>query len=266
VKYSERHVGVKIVGAILVFLLAVPIIVLVGVSVNPGVEQVFPPTGFSLRWYRNLANRDGLLSAVQVTLWLAMISSMINVVVALFAGLAIERFRFPGRDLVLTLLLSPLIIPQVVVGLAFLITLSSLGIFDSLFSLTILHSTITLPFTTRVVVSTLVQSSRSLEEAAQSLGASPAKAFFLISLPLIKPGIITAGIFTFVTSFENFTATQFLVWDRTTLPVEIYTYVQTESDPTAAAVSGIIVLTVIAFVIVFNRFIATHMFSARRET
>ena len=230
---------------------------------NPGVEQVFPPQGFSLRWYANLANRHGFIDAARLTLILAFVSTIVSVVVGLLAGVAITRFSFPGKDLVLTVLLSPLIVPQVVVGMAFLVTLSSLGVVTSVISLAILHCVITLPFAARVIVSALAASSRSLEEAAQSLGASPARAFLSVTVPMIRPGLVAAAIFAFVTSFENFTASQFLVWDRTTLPVELYNFVQTESDPTAAALSSLILLPVVLLVLVFNNFIGQQMFSRK---
>ncbi|MCL4767126.1 MAG: ABC transporter permease [Hyphomicrobiaceae bacterium] len=256
------HFWIKIAGAALLAMLACPLIILIGVSLNPGVEQLFPPSGLSLRWYFNLANRDGFVAATRLTLLLALWSALASVVIATLAGIAIVRYRFPGRDLVLTLLLSPLIVPQVVVGMAFLITLSAMGIFSSVLTLAILHVVITLPFATRVVVAALSGASIRLEEAARSLGATPAKAFLLVTLPLVRSGVIAAAVFAFVVSFENFTASQFLVWDRTTLPVELYTYVQTENDPTAAAISSLIVLSAIAFVVAFNGFISRHMFGS----
>jgi len=261
--WNRRHTGLKIAGWTMAAILALPLIVLLGVSVNPGVEQVFPPQGFSLRWYANLANRHGFIDATRLTLLLAVGSTIVSVTVGLLAGIAITRFDFLGKDLVLTAILSPLIVPQVVVGMAFLVTLSSLGIVTSVVSLAILHCVITLPFAARVIVSALAASSRSLEEAAQSLGASPVRAFLSVTVPMIRPGLVAAAIFAFVTSFENFTASQFLVWDRTTLPVELYNFVQTESDPTAAALSSLILLPVIVLVILFNSFIGQHMFSRK---
>jgi putative spermidine/putrescine transport system permease protein len=257
------HVLVNGVGGLLILLLTLPIVVLVGVSFNAGVEQVFPPHGLSLRWYANLANRQGFLDAAKLTLVLAFGSACVSVLVSLAAGVALTRHRFPGRDLVLTLLLSPLIVPQVVVGMAFLVTLSALGIFSSIVSLSLLHCVITLPFALRVVVAALQTHPASIEEAAQSLGASPLRAFFGVTVPQIAPGLLAAGVFAFVTSFENFTASQFLVWDRTTLPIAIYTSVQTENDPTAAALSSLIVLAVVAFIVVFNRFVVRHMLAGK---
>jgi len=257
-----QHFGIKLAGVTLLALLVCPLIILIGVSLNPGAEQLFPPTGLSLRWYFNLANRQGFIDAAELTLLLAAWSTLSSVIIATLSGIAIVRYDFFGRDAVLTLLLSPLIIPQVVTGMAFLVTLSALGIFSSLLSLAVVHLVITLPFATRIVVAALTGASITLEEAARSLGAPPVKAFLLVTLPLARSGIITAGVFAFVTSFENFTASQFLVWDRTTLPVELYTYVQTENDPTAAAVSSLIVLVVVAFVTAFNGFISRHLFSS----
>lgn len=259
----SQHRAIKLAGGALIVILIIPILVLIGVSLNSGVEQVFPPRGLSLRWYENLANRHGFVEAAQLTLVLAFGSAIVSVFVSLCAAVAITRYRFPGRDLVLTALLSPLIVPQVVVGMGFLVTLSALGVFNSLLSLAILHCVITLPFAVRVVLSALSGMPRSLELAAQALGAKPLRAFFEITIPQVMPGLVAGGIFAFVTSFENFTASQFLVWDRTTLPVAIYTSVQTENDPTATALSSIIVLVIVVFIAVFHRFVANHMFSDR---
>lgn len=260
---SGRHIGIKIAGGTLVALLLLPIVVLVGVSLNAGVEQVFPPRGLSLRWYTNLAQQRDFLEAAKLTLLLAFGSAAFSVLVSLAAAVALTRTRFPGRDFIFTLLLSPLIVPQVVVGMGFLVTLSALGIFSSAISLTILHCVITLPFALRVVVSALASARPSLEEAARSLGATPMRAFFGITIPQIAPGLAAAAVFAFVTSYENFTASQFLVFDRTTLPVALYTSVQTENDPTAAALSSLIVFIVIACVVIFNRFVAQHILARR---
>ena len=259
----QKGLVVKALGYGVVLCLVFPLIVLIGVSLNAGVEQNFPPHGLSLRWYANIVNRDGFLRAIQMTLFLAVVSTFSSVIISIFVSLAIVRYKFIGKDILLTAILSPLIVPQVVVGLAFLITLATLGIFTSTISLVLLHAVITLPFAARVVVSTMMGARVSLEEAARSLGAPPWKAFWLITFPLIRPGIATAAVFAFVTSFENFTATQFLVWDRTTLPVEIYTFVQTENDPTGAAISAVIVLSVCALVLVLNRLVGIERLTKR---
>src|SRR5690348_179201 len=122
-----RHLGIRILGGVLIALLVLPIFVLIGVSLNAGVEQAFPPHGLSLRWYQNLANRSGFLAAGQLSLGLAVGSAIISVLTSLSAAVALSRYRFWGRSLVMTLLLSPLIVPEVVIGMGFLITLSAMG-------------------------------------------------------------------------------------------------------------------------------------------
>src|SRR5690606_5111927 len=104
--WRRRHLGVKIAGTLLLLLLAIPLVVLVGVSLNPGVEQVFPPQGISLRWYYNLANRSGFVAALQLTLILAVGSTIVSTAIGLLAGIALTRFEFWGKDLILTLILS----------------------------------------------------------------------------------------------------------------------------------------------------------------
>jgi putative spermidine/putrescine transport system permease protein len=261
--HKPRHVGIRVLGGILIGLLVLPIIILIGVSLNAGVEQAFPPNGLSLRWYANLANRSGFLEAGRLTIGLAIASAIVSVLTSLCASVALARYTFPGRSLVLTLLLSPLIVPQVVVGMGFLITLSALGIFNSLVSLSLLHFAITLPFTVRVIVAALNGMPPSLEQAAQSLGARPIRAFFEITIPQIGPSLVAGAVFAFVTSFENFTASQFLVWDRVTLPIAIYTSIQTENDPTAAALSSLIVAIVVVLIAIFHRFVINHMFASK---
>jgi putative spermidine/putrescine transport system permease protein len=231
-----------IVTAVVLVGLTVPLLIMMATSLNAGPEQVFPPRGLSLRWYANILNRDGFVDAFRVSVALALLASSVSVAVGTLAALALVRYRFAGRDALLTLLLSPLIVPGVVIGMAFLITFSALRIYSSFLALFVLHLVITLPFAVRVVVASLTRFPRSLEEAAQVLGAPPWRAFLSVTVPVIRPGMLGAAVFTFVTSFDNFTASQFLVWNRTTLPVEIYGYVRTENDPTAAAISTLLVL------------------------
>jgi putative spermidine/putrescine transport system permease protein len=139
--------------------------------------------------------------------------------------------------------------------MALLILFAEAGIVSSLLSLAALHLVLTLPYTVRVLSAALARFPLSLEEAAVIHGASRPGAFLRITLPNIKPGLVAAAIFAFVTSFDNFTASQFLVWDRTTLPVEIYAYAMTETDPTVCAISTLLILATIAIVVGIERWV-----------
>jgi putative spermidine/putrescine transport system permease protein len=136
-----------------------------------------------------------------------------------------------------------------------LILFTQFGIVSSLVGLGILHVILTLPYAVRVLTATLTRFPVSLEEAAIIHGAHPAAAFLLITLPCIKPGLVAAAVFTFVTSFDNFTASQFLVWDRTTLPIEIYSYAIIETDPTVCAISTMLILTTLVGVVMAERWV-----------
>jgi putative spermidine/putrescine transport system permease protein len=259
----ERHVAVSISTALVMALMCAPLVVLFGVALNAGPQQVFPPDGLSLRWFFNIFTRDGFLRAIPFSLQLAAIATVLSVTVATLASIAIVRCRFAGRDLLLTLLTSPLIVPQVVIGLAFLVAFAAARIHSSFIALVALHTVLALPFAIRVVVASLTRFNLSLEEAARALGAPPWKAFLIVTVPVIRPGMVAAAVFAFVASFENFTATQFLIWDRTTLPVEIFSYVQTENDPTGAAISALVVLVVGILVVALHRFIGIGAISHR---
>jgi len=226
-----------------------PLVVVIASSFNAGVEVAFPPKGFSFKWYANVFARERFLKSFQFSFLLASASTAISLVLGLLSATAIVRHRFFGRDVASTALSSPLMAPQVVLGMSLLIFLSQAGIVSSVIGLGALHLILTLPYTVRVLTATLHRFPVSLEEAAIIHGAPRVVAFTLITVPVIKPGIVAAAIFAFVTSFDNFTASQFLIWDRTTLPVEIFAYATTESDPTVAAISAILVC-VTAFVVV----------------
>jgi len=251
----QRHTAVTLASAAVLVFMTLPLIVLFGVSLNEGSQQLFPPQGLSLRWFVNVFSRQGFVDAIVFSMELAMMATAVSVVLGTLAGLAIVRYQFLGRDLLITFFMSPMIVPQVVVGIAFLLAFTAMRIHSSFTALLVMHIVLALPFTIRVVVASLTRFRISLEEAARSLGASPIHAFFLVTLPVIRPGMVAASVFAFVASFENFTATQFLIWDRTTLPVEIFSYVQTENDPTGAAISAMIVAAVAILVASVHRYI-----------
>lgn len=252
--------AVLVLGALLA-----PLIIVVGVSLNEGPQQHFPPQGLSLHWYAVAASRSEFHSALLLSLGLAALATLVSLLVGTLAALALTRYTLPGRQQIQLMLMSPLLVPQVVFGMAFMVTLTQMGLVGSMTGLAALHVVLTLPFTTRVMTSALLKAELSRELAARSLGAHPVRAFAVVTLPLIRPGLATAATFAFVTSFDNFTATQFLIWRQTTLPVEIYHYIRTESDPTVAAVSSLLMFTIAAIVVLMNRFVGLDMVTGRRD-
>jgi len=252
-----RAVGwfARSVTALVVICMLVPLIVVVGASLGGGNEIAFPPNGLSLRWYANVFERQRFLTAFQFSLLLACAATSLSLVIGLLCSVALVRYRFVGRDAVANLLNSPLMVPQVVLGMALLILFSQAAIVSSLIGLGALHLILAVPYTVRVLSAALVRLPVSLEEAAVIHGANRLAAFAMITMPNMKPGLVAATMFAFVTSFDNFTASQFLVWDRTTLPVEIYAYAMIESDPTVCAISTMLIIATVAIVVLAERWV-----------
>jgi putative spermidine/putrescine transport system permease protein len=239
--------------------MVVPLIAVIVASFNEGSEIAVPAHGFSFRWYANAFARERFLQSFQFSVALASISTILSLIVGLMCSVALIRYRFPGRQLVEALINSPLIVPQVVLGMAILILFVQAGLSSSLIGLGILHVILTLPYTVRVLKASLLRFPQSLEEAAIIHGATPVAAFVRVTIPCIRPAIVAAAIFAFVTSFDNFTATQFLVWNRTTLPVEIYSYAMLETDPTVCAISTMLIVATTLVVLAVERWAGLEM-------
>jgi putative spermidine/putrescine transport system permease protein len=231
-------------------LLVLPHFIVVVTSFDPSPAGLFPPRGVTLKWYANAFARPAFREAFLLSVLVATVTAVCSVVAGVLASLLVVRHRVPGRTLLATLLQSPMMIPEVVLGLGFLILFSRWRMSLSVVNLVLAHVVITLPYAVRVVSANLHSVGISIEEAAQVLGAGPFTTFLEVTLPVIKQGMLTAAIFSFVVSFDNFTLSAFLVSGRGTLPVEIYSYIRTGSDPTIAAISalliGVSVVTVLA--------------------
>jgi putative spermidine/putrescine transport system permease protein len=240
---------------IAVVCMTLPLVVIVAASFNAGAEIAFPPKTISVRWFLNAFERERFLASFQLSLFLALASTVASLGMGLLCSVGLVRYRFPGREAVALALNSPLMVPQVVLGMSLLILFTQTGVTNSLIGLGGLHLVLTLPYTVRVLSATLVRFPLSLEEAAIIHGANRAQAFALVTIPSIKPGIVAAAIFAFITSFDNFTASQFLIWDRTTLPVEIFSYATMETDPTVCAISTMLILTTVVVVVAAEKWI-----------
>lgn len=236
-------------------LLVVPHLIVALTSFDPSPAALFPPAGFSLAWYLNAFARPAFREAFLLSLLVATTASLFAVAAGTMASILIVRYRFPGRGLLSAALQLPMMIPEVVLGLGFLILFSQWRMHVSIVNILLAHVVITLPYAVRVISANLYTVSISIEEAAHVLGAGPVVTFFRITLPVIKQGMLAAGIFSFVVSFDNFTVTAFLVSGRGTLPVEIYAYIRTESDPTIAAISTLLIVVSLVGVLAVDRFV-----------
>jgi len=246
-----RWAGVAAGGLVYLFLL-LPVVVIFLSAFSPQAYPQFPPASFSLRWFRAFLDNSAWLRALQVSAWLLLIVTPLTTVLGTTAAYALARLDFRGRELLLSFVLSPLIIPQVVLGIALLYVLTAAGLAGSMAGLAIGHTLVALPYVVRTVSVSLSGMDRRLESASQNLGASQAYTFTHVTLPLIRPGIVAGAVFAAVTSFGEVSVSLFLTAPGTvTMPVRIFTYIDQTFDPVVNAVSAaFIVLAVVALVII----------------
>ncbi|MBM3538567.1 MAG: ABC transporter permease [Alphaproteobacteria bacterium] len=242
--------------ATLVFLLA-PIVIVVLASFNDNQVLSFPVDRFSLRWYRAVWEDFELLESVRVSLIVAAIATVLALALGIPAAFSLARYKFPGRDMISAFLLSPLLIPLIALGLAVLLLYAAAGLRPSLTGFILMHVLITVPYVIRTVLAVLTQLDPALEEAALSLGADDLRTKWLVTMPLIRPGIIAGGFFAFMTSLDNVPVSIFLGSSRmTTLPVRIYGQVESYGiDPVFAAVSTLLIAATLAIMIALDRII-----------
>ncbi len=240
-KQGEQVGGLALrlcVALIFVFLL-LPIAVVVGASFTETAYLVFPPQGFTLSWYRAFVEAPGWLDSFRVSFGLAVATTVLSTAIGIPAALAFARRAFRGHRSLSALFLSPLILPQIVLGVGLLQYLSAIGLARHFVAILAGHVVITLPYVIRSVVATLSGFDMAVEEAAADLGASPLTRFFTVTLPLIKAGVVAGALFAFVISWTNVEVTMFLTTSQLNpLPVKIMNYVAYNVDPLIAAISA----------------------------
>lgn len=238
-----------------VFLLA-PLIVVVLASFNSADFLAFPPRGFSLRWYRALWESDVWDESFRLSLLLTAVVTPLSLAIGTLAAYALVRYRFPGRGLIAALVMAPLVMPQIVLGIALLNYFSTLGLINSVTGLILGHLVVTLPFTVRLVSISVHNLDPALERAAQNLGATPVQTFWRVTLPLLRPGLVAGAIFAAIVSFGELAVTLLIAGARTTtLPLRIFNYTEYNFDPTINAVSTIFVVLALVLIIVLDRLI-----------
>ena len=223
-----------------------PVAVVVLLSFNASQFGAFPMTGFSLRWFVELAQNDAIMRAFRTSIVLGLLTAAISTTLGGLASLALVRYRVPGANAISTLLIAPILVPEVVLAVALLLFLNFLGLHKSFALLLFGHVIFTLPFVILVVQARLIAIRRDVEEAAMSLGASPVQAFFQITLPLMLPAVLAGALFAFTISFDDITGTLF--WKPggvETVPTQIFAMLRNSISPEINALGTVmIVMTV----------------------
>jgi spermidine/putrescine transport system permease protein len=238
----ERNPLLSLYAVLVYAFLFAPIVVLIIFSFNDS-RRTFVWRGFTTEWYAKLVTNDDLLGALAVTLQVAAVAVVIATVLGTLLGLGLARLRFRGRGSTETLLLLPMVTPEIVMGLSLL--LFFVALFDSRGSfaqLSIAHITFCVSFVAVTVRSRAVDLDPQLEEAARDLGASALGAFRHVTLPLITPGIVAGALLALSLSIDDYVVTAFNAGiGNTTLPLYIYSAIKFGVSPEINAISTIIV-------------------------
>ncbi len=245
----EAGLFVRSLGWIVIAFIIIPILILFPLSMSGAAFLQFPPTTLSLRWYVNYFSRPDWVSATIRSFEIALPVMAIATSVGAAAAIASNRLRGLAAWSMRGLVISPLIIPHILIGVAIYFTFARLRLIGSIGGLIVAHCVIALPVVTVIVEGALRRASMGPERAALSLGAGPVRAFMSTTFVTIRPSIITAALFAFLTSFDDLVIAMFIAGTNATLPKRMWEGVSFEIDPTISAASTLLVMLSIAVVL-----------------
>ncbi|TDF89729.1 ABC transporter permease [Paenibacillus piri] len=244
---------ISFTGLAVLFIL-LPILVTIPASFTEASFPSFPPHGFSFKWYEKLFNRPEYMAAFFNSVEIAVVTSLFAVILGTAGALAVAKYDLPGKSFIVSVLTAPLTAPQLVLGAALLIYFTPMSLSGTLTGLLIAHIVICVPFVMRYALAGLSGFDYTLERAAMILGANPFQVFWKVTLPLLRPAIVSGGLFAFLTSFDNVTVSLFLVSTKMkTLPIEIYSNMQDSFDPLVATVSSMVIFISVLFIILLEK-------------
>ncbi|GAA3522959.1 ABC transporter permease [Aeromicrobium panaciterrae] len=228
-----------------VLLLIVPTLIVIPVSLGDQASFRFPPSGWSLRWYRQLVEEPAWRTTFGNSLLIATLSALTASVVGTAAALGLRRFlRSINREVVRSTLLIPLIVPEIVLAVGLYSFFLKIGLVGTLTGFVLAHATLGIPLVVTTVTASLAGFDPNLERAAASLGAGPWMTARRVTVPLILPGLLAGTLFAFILSLDNLVMSLFIQTpDLSTLPVLMWSSMTRDTDPTIAAAATVILLT-----------------------
>ncbi|MER8710003.1 ABC transporter permease [Mesorhizobium sp. M0018] len=239
-------------GMVILFLL-VPILVPVPLSFNSGAFFIFPLEGFSTRWYAVVLGTQRWQSAIGNSLIVAFGTTLIATILGTLTAIALSDEKFPGRRIVMPLLLSPLIVPVVITAVGSYLFYARVGLASTYAGIILAHTALASPFVVVTVGASLTGFDRNLMRAAAISGAKPITSFFRVMLPLILPGVLSGAAFAFVTSFDEVVVVQFLASaNQRTMPLEMFIGLREKLSPAITAAATLMMALSIVLLVVAN--------------
>jgi putative spermidine/putrescine transport system permease protein len=256
-----KVVYVGVVAAAMVCMLA-PLVLVVWLSVFQGEIPAIPPSGYTLAWYGKALANQQFTGGFWLSLEVAALATLAGLALSIPASLALHRRRVPFSGAILQFLMSPMVVPIIVVGAGLYVALIQLEIMTDLplvgstLGLGAGHILLTIPWCLRLLLANIGGVDTAIEDAAASLGARPFTVFGKVTLPLMWPGVVAAALFSFVVSFGNLEISLFLVAPgEITLPIAILQYLEWRIDPSVAAISVLQILLVTVGLLLTDRFV-----------
>lgn len=257
IRYRFHGLVLPAFSLVICMFLTLPLIVVIAFSLSPSQYVVFPPTGFTLKWYQQVLSSTEYMGSLFLSFKIAIQVIIIVFLVGIPASVGLVRGKFPGRTMLTNAVMSPLVIPTVVFGFAALQFYPHLGLEGKPFAIVVGHSVWVLPVVVRYVTSSLMSADlEKIELAASTLGAAPMRVLLRITLPGVRAGIVAAGLMVFALSFDETLISLFLATaNNTPLPVRLFGQVQNNpGDTFVGAVGTVVLLISFVFALIIEKF------------
>lgn len=239
--------AIKLVSLLIYLSMLIPLAIIVINSFNPQRIAAFPPESLSLKWYAAFLDNDLFIDAVFVSVKVGIASALLCGAIGTVTAMGFVRKQFPMKKALVIVLLTPMLVPPVIIGVAATIFFVEIGWARSIWWIIVMHTLIALPYAFLIVRSRLFLFDRTLEDAAMTLGADRITTFREVTFPIISPAILTAMVLSFVISFGEFTATQFWIHrETTTVPIVIYSMARTLITPEVNVLATLVLVVTIA--------------------
>ncbi len=253
VPLAAKAAAAVLVAACVTFML-VPLAVVVASSFSASEFLVFPPRGFSLRWYEEILGSREYTGAAWTSLRLAAVVTALSLLIGTAVAIALVRGRIPGARALVALFLSPLVLPTIIFGIGLLMVFSHYGDGPSFTALAVGHVVVTLPYVVRTVAAVLEGADPSVEEAARTMGANAWQRYWHVVIPQCRAGMLAGAFFAFNISFDEAVIALFLrVPGSETLPLTIYSKLEFSPDPSVAAASSVLIGLTVLLVVLMER-------------
>jgi putative spermidine/putrescine transport system permease protein len=240
--------------AAIYFFLMLPLLVVFPISLSSAAYMQFPPPGLSWQWYERFLDDPQWIDATWRSLYVGAATAVLALAFGVPLAFSLVRGRFAGRNLLDRLALAPLIVPTIIVSVAIYGLFAKLKLIGEWYGLVVAHTVLALPFVVLVMGAGLRDFDRSLEQAAEGLGAGRARILLRITLPLLRPSLVSAGLLAFISSFDELVVALFLAGPNMTLPKKMFDNILMEIDPTIAAVSVMQIILVSIVLVLIGQF------------